>query len=150
MIVFPGISGVPGVIVPAAMEEPKPPPSGWVGGVSTLVPSTVAVPPPVSVTVMMPEFLALKSAMVAPAGGKDVISMIRKRKRVTGAPVLFVKALLIESVPKVELLGASLVESRTRFGGSAAATNGSRRVVKNVELRSSGEARFSGPGAPRR
>ena len=37
-ILAPGASGVASVIVPADIELFRPPPSGWAGGVSTVVP----------------------------------------------------------------------------------------------------------------
>src|SRR6185436_10297197 len=84
-----------------------------------------------------------------PAGvGNTVMSIIRIRNLVTAAPVLFVTDRLIDIVPKVELLPGFEVRSRTRFGGKEAGAPGSRTLTKNPVLRSSGDARFSGPGAP--
>src|SRR6185503_4783121 len=82
--------------------------------------------------------------------GKVVRSITRQRRRVTFPPVLLTTVRRISSVPKVELFGGSDVKSRTRFGGDAAATQTSRRFTAKDALRSIGELRFSGPGAPRR
>src|SRR5262249_32481026 len=54
--------------------------------------------------------------------GNVVMSMTRKRRRVTAPPVLFTKRRRMSSVPKVELLAGSDVKSRTRFGGLEDAT----------------------------
>ena len=43
---------------------------------------------------------------------------MRNRRRVTGAPVVFVTRRRIESVPKVELFAGSDVKSRERFGSA--------------------------------
>src|SRR5215204_2459540 len=120
-------SGVPVVIVVAAMLVLRAPPSNCAGGISTVVPSTVAVPPPVSETITWPDVLARRSAI--PAGvGAEVMSIMRIRNRVTGAPVLLVNFLLIVIVPAFELLPGSAVKSLTRLGGNVAAVNGSTRV----------------------
>ena len=100
LIEAPAGSGVPRVTVPAANVELVPPPSGW-AGVSRVVPCTVTmhgvVAEPVeakhvaeslTVTTIELEVLARRSAI--PEGvGKVETSMIRNRKRVIGAPVLF-------------------------------------------------------------
>src|ERR1043165_5722161 len=89
---------------------------------------------------------------------------MRKRKRVTIAPVLLVNLRRIESVPKVELLPGSVFVSRWRaqalgckpFGTPFTSTDplpeqpGSIRPGLIVELRWTGLDRFSGPGAPSR
>ena len=62
------------------------------------------------------EVRGLRSAIPLGAGNVE-ISMTLARKRVTGPPVAFTTRLRNESVPNVELLGGSLVKSRTRFGG---------------------------------
>ena len=51
-MVAPFASGVPSVIVAALIVELIPPPFGCVGGASTVVPSTVAFPPPVSAAII--------------------------------------------------------------------------------------------------
>lgn len=113
-----------------------------------MVPITLIIEPPVIVTVRLPELLARRSAI--PAGcGVVVTSTIRKRNRVTEAPVLLVNFLRKSNVPKVELLGMSGVVSRTRFGDADEATPVSIRLALIVAFRWIGLARFSGPGAPR-
>ena len=108
----PAASGVTNVIVPANIVLCRPPPNAWAGGVSTVVPSTVIVQGVVAtpfearqvaesaipLTVTAAELRALRSA-TAPGGKKALISIIRNRKRVTGAPVLFTNRCLIVSVP---------------------------------------------------
>ena len=138
--------GAPVVTVPAAMVEFVPPPFSCVGGASSVVPSTFALPPPVKLTTTTPEVRARKSAV--PAGtGVVVISMIRKRSRVTGAPVLFLNFLRMSKVPNVELFAGSGVVSRSRLGDADDETPGSTRLALIVGRRA-GLARFSGPGAP--
>src|SRR5882724_3156103 len=141
-------SGVPTVTVPALKLLLKPPPFGWEGGCSRVVPCTVTVqggvagaPVEEHVTVSLipatttaDDVLGLKSAI--PDGAGNVVrSIIRKRNRVTLPPVLFVNLLRIESVPNVELLAGSLVKSRTRFGGLALATVASSNGEEMVLLR---------------
>src|SRR5262245_47030944 len=147
--------GVPSVTVPADIEELKPPPFGCDGGCSRVVPLTLTLLVPLphggrsTVTTTVVEVRGRKSAM--PLGAGNVVrSTIRKRKRVTFPPVLFTMVLRISNVPTVELLGGSDVKSRMRFGGEAGATQTSSRFTANDALRSIGELRFSGPGAPRR
>src|SRR4051794_32819580 len=88
--------------------------------------------------------------MPEPAGNV-VRSTIRKRSRVIGAPVVFVKVRRTSQVPKVELLAGLLVESRTQFGANPPATQESSSdptiVAPSLTL---GELRFRGPGAPSR
>src|SRR5689334_412949 len=148
-------SGVASVTVPADIDELKPPPFGCDGGCSSVVPLTVTLLVPLphggrsTVTTTAVEVLGRKSAI--PLGAGNVVkSITRNRKRVTFPPVLLTTVLRISRVPKVELLGGSDVKSRTRFGGDAAATQTSRRSTVNEALRSIGELRFSGPGAPSR
>ena len=125
----PGASGVPKVIVPTANVELKPPPFGWFGGCSSVVPSTGTVhgggPAPAAVhvagsitplTLALTEVIARRSA-IGPAGlGKVVTSTILNRNRVTGPPVLLTTRRLAVSVPNVELLPGLEVKSRSRFG----------------------------------
>src|SRR6185369_5138727 len=151
----PFASGVARVIVPADIDELNPPPFGCDGGCSSVVPFTVTLLVPLphggrsTVTTTAVEVRGRKSAM--PLGAGNVVrSSTRKRKRVTFPPVLFTTVLRISNVPKVELLGGSEVKSRTRFGGDAGATQTSRTLTAKDALRSIGELRFSGPGAPRR
>src|SRR5215204_753620 len=89
----------------------------------------------------------LRSA-IPPGTDIVLISTMRKRKRVTGAPVLFTKRRLTESVPLTALVCA--VRSRTRFGGAGAPKLLSSSNVRIVLLRLSGLAIFCGPGAPSR
>src|SRR5215467_8916987 len=100
-----------------------------------------------TVTTTVVEVLGRKSAMPEGAG-KVVRSVTRNRSRVMLPPVLLVKVRRISSVPKVELLGGSLVKSLTRFGGELADPQISSNVLPIEELRSIGLERFSGPGAP--
>src|SRR5689334_1134303 len=151
----PFATGVASVTVPADIDELNPPPFGCDGGCSSVVPLTVTLLVPLphggrsTVTTTAFDVRGRKSAM--PLGAGNVVrSTTRKRKRVTFPPVLFTIVLRISNVPKVELLGGSEVKSRTRFGGDAGATQTSRRFAVNDALRSIGELRFSGPGAPRR
>src|SRR6185295_5079496 len=82
--------------------------------------------------------------------GKVVMSMTRNLNRVTGAPVLLTTRRRISSVPNVELFAGSDVKSRTRFGAFAAATVASISTIGIVVKLTSGDDRFSGPGAPKR
>jgi hypothetical protein len=76
-----------------------------------------------------------------PAGTAiELMSITRKRSRVTGAPVLLTNRRLIVSVPFAPLVTG--VRSRTRFGDKAAATFESRSNATIVLLRTSGPARF--------
>src|ERR1044071_9728976 len=132
--VAPLASGVASVIVPADIDELKPPPFGCDGGCSSVVPLTVTLLVPLpqggrsTVTTTAVEVLGRKSAM--PLGAGNVVkSTTRKRKRVTFPPVLLTTDLRISRVPKVELLGGSDVKSRTRFGGDVAATQTSSELT---------------------
>src|SRR5262252_8860694 len=143
--------------------ELKPPPLGCDGGCSSVVPCTLMVHGVVATpfdarhvaasvipeTTTSVDVLGRMSAMPDGAG-KVVRSMTRKRSRVTAPPLLLVKRRRRSSVPKVELFAGSLVKSRTRFGGLADDTLASSSVVAKSRLRRIGDARFSGPGAPRR
>ena len=123
-------SGVPSVIVPAASEVLNPPPFGCVGDVSTVVPFTViehgaaagahVAASLIPLTTTSAEVIARTSATVPPALGKLLMSIMRKRSRVTLAPVLFVNLLRNDNVPFVELFAGFGVRSRVRFGGNAA------------------------------
>src|SRR5262252_6631629 len=84
-------SGVPSVTVPEDIDELKPPPFGWLGGCSSVVPCTLTllVPEPhggrSTVTTTVVEVRGRKSAM--PLGAGNVVrSITRKRKRVTFPP----------------------------------------------------------------
>ena len=136
----PFASGVASVTVPADIDELKPPPFGCDGGCSSVVPWTVTLLVPLpqgarsTVTTTAVEVLGRRSAM--PLGAGNVVrSITRKRKRVTFPPVLFVMVLRISNVPNVELFAGSEVKSRTRFGGDAPATQGSRKLVAKLALR---------------
>src|ERR1044071_7196471 len=90
---------------------------------------------------------ALRSAI--PPGTETVlISTMRKRRRVTGAPVLFTKRRLTDSVPLAPFVTG--VKSRTRFGAGGAPMLLSSSNARIALLRLSGLARFCGPGAPTR
>src|SRR5262245_44244489 len=148
-------SGVPSVTVPIDIEPLKPLPFGWDGGCSSVVPLTVMfeVPDPhggrSTVTTTEVDVRGRRSAI--PEGAGNVVrSMIRRRGRVTLPPVLLTNWRRKSSVPNVELLGGSLVKSRTRFGLAVDATQTSSRSAVKLALRWIGEERFSGPGAPRR
>ena len=96
-------SGVPSVMVPALMLLLKPPPFGWAGGCSSVVPCTVTVQasspapvaPHVAASLMPPTTTSARRprSQVGDAGrrGNVVRSMTRKRSRVTLPPVLFTK-----------------------------------------------------------
>ncbi len=103
-----------------------------------------------SVMPLTTTFVDVRVLMSAtPAGTAiELTSIMRKRSRVTGAPVLLTNRRLIASVPFAPLVTG--VRSRTRFGDKAAATFESRSNAAIVLLRTSGPARFWGPGAPRR
>src|SRR5688572_27361718 len=117
--------GVASVTVPEESDELKPPPLGWDGGCSRVVPCTVTllVPEPQgarsTVTTTAVEVRGRRSAMPEGAG-KVVKSVMRQRRRVTFPPVLLVTVRRMSRVPKVELFAGSEVKSRTRFGGAAA------------------------------
>src|SRR5688500_7316754 len=94
--------------------------------------------------------------------GNVVTSMMRKRRRETGAPVLFVIRRRKERVPKVELFAGShgrttgfggaqnAPPSRRRFGAESFETNASMSAPLIDASCEMGDERFSGPGAPRR
>src|SRR5437588_679441 len=94
------------------------------------------------------EVLARRSAIEPDGGGKVVISTMRKRRRVTFEPVLFVTRFRRESVPNCELFAGSDVKSRTRFGETDEDFVRSSRSKPKRLLRWIGLDRFSGPGAP--
>src|SRR5688500_852994 len=119
LMLAPLASGDPSVIVPEDRVEFIPPPLGWAGGASSVVASTLTVqggaPAPEAVhvvasltapTLSLTPVRARRSA-VPGALGKVVMSIIRKRSRVTGAPVLLTIRRLMVMVPNVELFGAS-------------------------------------------
>ena len=117
---------------------------GVVVGVPVAAQVSASVTP---VTVMFVDVSALISAI--PPGTEIVlISTIRNRSRVTGAPVLFTKRRLTDIVPFAPLVTG--VRSRTRFGGAGPPKFLSRKNTGIVLLRLIGLARFYGPGAPRR
>src|ERR1043166_676291 len=89
----PFASGVASVIVPADIDELKPPPFGCDGGCSRVVPLTVTLLVPLpqggrsTVTTTAVDVRGRKSAM--PLGAGNVVrSITRKRRRVTLPPVL--------------------------------------------------------------
>src|SRR6185312_9678816 len=67
-------------------------------------------------TVICNELNALRSA-IAPGPAKLLKSTRRKRNRVIGAPVLFTKRRLTDSVPNIAFGNCGVV-SRTRFGSA--------------------------------
>src|SRR5215213_3771687 len=124
----PGSRGVGTVIVPALILLLSAPPKNCTGGCSRVVPNTVTVHGAVfgvpvaahvaesltPLTVISSELSALKSA-IAPDVGKALKSTIRKRNRVTFAPVLFTKRRLTDNVPFIAF-GNCGARSRTRLG----------------------------------
>src|SRR5215831_4250742 len=122
---------------------------------SSVVPWTVMfdVPEPhggrSTVTTTSVDVRGRKSA-TPDAAGNVVRSMTVKRRRVMLPPVLLVKVRRMSSVPNVELLGASGVVSRTRFGAALATEQVSSRLVAITSLRSIGDDRLRGLAAPRR
>ncbi len=101
----------------------------------------------IPLTVAFTEVNARKSAM-PPGTGSEVMSMIRNRSRVTGAPVLLVIRRRKATVPLLVFGGAESVRSRARLGSTAAPLVASSITVVNGLLRTIGLVRFSGPGAP--
>src|SRR5205085_11214433 len=95
-------------------EALRPPPRFCAGGCSSVSALNVTGVLSMRVTVAATELSARRSA--APLVGlfSVVMSTMRKRKAVTGTPVLLVNLRRIESVPKVDLLAGSDVVSRTR------------------------------------
>ena len=122
----PGGTGVSSVTFVAESEELKPPPFGWEGGCSRVVPCTVSVEPSVRVTTTAVDVRGRKSAVPLGAGNVST-SATRKRSRVTFTPnpLLLVQVRLIESVPKVELFAGSEVKSRATFGDALSGWAGS-------------------------
>ena len=64
--------------------------------------------------------------------------------------MLLVNVNLKSIVPKVELFAGSEVKSRTRLGGLAPLTQGSKAAAEKLALRWIGDDKFSGAGAPSR
>src|SRR6185369_1453316 len=93
------------------------------------------------------EVIARRSAVPPPGDGKVVISMIRKRRRVMVAPVVFCTLRLIESTP-LGAVGGAGVNVRSRFGEAdcdcVPSSSGTRTPALSRRI---GDARFSGPGA---
>src|SRR6185295_6600668 len=90
----PFASGVANVTVPDDIDELKPPPFGWDGGCSSVVPWTVTLLVPLphggrsTVTTTAVDVRGRRSAM--PLGAGNVVrSTTRHRRRVTLPPVLF-------------------------------------------------------------
>jgi hypothetical protein len=102
----------------------------------------------IPLTTTLVEVNALTSA-IPPGTASELISTMRKRSRVTFAPVLFTKRRRTVSVPAAAF-GPVAIVSRRRLGGAGAPIFESISSVVIVELRSNGFAKFSGPGAPRR
>src|SRR4029079_3520069 len=107
LMLAPGANGVTNVMTPVVALLLKPPPKGWAGGVSSVVPRMVTVqgddgkPAAVhvagspTVSVVSPEVSNLRSATPPLAIKVVLISTTRIRSLVTGAPVLFWKRRLI-------------------------------------------------------
>jgi hypothetical protein len=145
----PAASGVPSVMVIVLFRAP---PNGCAGGVSTVVPKTVTVqggePAPEAVQVLasattavvLIEVKALKSA-IPPGTAIELKSTIRTLRRVTGAPVLFTKRRLTDSVPFAAFGGIG-VKLRTRLGGAGEPIVESSRSAAIVLLRRIGLVRF--------
>src|SRR5438270_748463 len=143
-----GPAPAPGPTALTESVELRPPPPDCAGGVSSVVCCTVqlfegqAGLVPVIVTVVgdAPEVTARRSAVPEGAGAVET-SMMRKRRRVTAWPVLFVTVRRMEIVPKgpSAALGVFGVGSRKRFGGSAEPAAGSSSESVTVSLRWTGE-----------
>src|SRR5215203_1140286 len=126
-----------------ANEALNPPPRGWLGGSSSVVPLIKTVPPPQGCdSRLSDEVTARRSAAEGELCGKVVMSMMRKRTRVTIAPVLFVMRRRISIKP----VGEPVL---VRLGAVEVPTHGatSDEVIAALSL-NSGEVEFSGPGAP--
>src|ERR1051325_4504245 len=160
LMLCPGARGVGTVIVPAFKLLLSAPPIDCVGGCSSVVPNTVTeqgvvagVPVAAHVaesltplTVIVSESSALKSAIDG-AGGRVLISTIRKRNRVTFAPVLLTKRRLSVIVPFAPLVTG--VRSRTRFGAAVDPMVASTSNA-GIDRFSRGAPEFCGLGAPTR
>src|SRR2546423_14696494 len=109
------------------------------------------VPPPDRLAVNVLPVIGRKSA-VPEGAGKVVMSTMRKRRRVTAAPVLFVTLRRMSSVPKVEVAPEPGVKSRARAQAEVVepvpAQPASTSDSLIVALRKTGLDKFSGPGAP--
>src|SRR5438270_11424931 len=156
LTVLPGRMGEASTTVLTERDELKPPPSVCAGGVSSVVCCTVQVfaeqagfgPVIETATGTVPDVIARRSAV--PGAGKVVKSTMRKRRRVTGAAVLFVTVRRMVRWPKGARVASELSKSRTRFGANAEPADGSSSETITVSLRWTGEEEFSGAGAPRR
>src|SRR2546423_5350412 len=104
---------------------------------------------PLMLIVTSADVSARRSACAPPPGFGElvvVMSTMRKRKAVTGCPVLFVNLRRIVSVPCAPFVTA--VRSRTRLGDADETVCGSTSDALICALRCRGLLRFSGPGAP--
>src|SRR4051812_19397124 len=123
---------------------------GAVGGVAGGVCTAVHVA--LSMMLLMTTSLDVIARRSAKPGvfaeGKVLTSMMRKRRRVTGEPVLLTKRRRMASVPFGDVLGGPAVKSRKRFGAEELPVVASKRNAPSLLLRSTGLERFSGPGAP--
>jgi hypothetical protein len=121
----------------------KPPPLACVGGSSSVSPLIETLPPPHGVaSIAVTEVVAARIAVDTSGAGDVVTSKIRKRRRVTFPPVLFVNLRRSESVPLLPL------PVRTPFGAVESETHGATGEGGIVAARLRGLVRFSGPGAP--
>src|SRR5438045_5985681 len=109
----------------------------------------VTLPPPHGcVSTDIAEVSARRSAVAPLGGGAVVMSMMRKRRRVTAPAVVLVNLRRIESVPCGPFVTG--VKSRMRFGAAELATQVATSEALTAALRWMGLVRFSGPGAPSR
>src|SRR6187399_3292122 len=141
-MLVPGASGATGLTASTDSDELNPPPLGWAGGCSSVVPYTV-IGTPATMTLVLDEVSGRRSA--TPLGdGKVVRSVMRKRSRVTGWLLALVNVRRMLRVPKVLLWLGSEVRSRTRFG--AAITCALESTSETARTSPIGLVRFSGPG----
>src|SRR5262249_15684905 len=126
LIDSPGASGVCNVTSPSEIEELNAPPNVWEGGVSKVRPRTVTVhgvEPPHVLESFIPLTMVwvderTRTSAVSIGDGKVLMSIIRKRSRVTGSSKLLTMRRRTSSVPNAELFAGSGVKLRTRFGAT--------------------------------
>jgi hypothetical protein len=128
---WPGRSGEAKVTVSSESDELKPPPFGCAGGSSRRKPRTVTTPMAGEPASPVGEVSARTSAhnwapQVLSVPG-PVMLMTRKRRRVTGRPVLFVKVRRRNSEPRLAF--GSTFGRRSRLGTAAAPADGSSRPM---------------------
>ena len=119
------------------------------------LPAPAHPPPELTHVAEKPLEVSSRRSAMPTAGGNEVMSTARKRKRVTIVPVLFLKVRRMESVPSVAFVPGVVSRCRAQVVFEAApapllfAQPLSTREALMVALRCSGLERFSGPGAPR-